>query len=104
VVRFPKGQLPPVGAFWSLTMYNARQSFVQNPLNRYAIGDRDNLGFNDDGSLTLYIQHDSPGKEKESNWLPAPADSFNLVMRLYWPKKEALDGTWKLPLIEQRVK
>jgi hypothetical protein len=104
VVRFPNGQLPPVGAFWSLTMYNARQAFAQNPLNRYAIGDRDNLRFNDDGSLTIFIQHDSPGKEKESNWLPAPADSFNVLMRLYWPKREALDGAWKMPLIEQRVR
>jgi hypothetical protein len=104
VVRFPKGQLPPVGAFWSLTVYNARQAFVQNPLNRYAIGDRDKLMFNEDGSLTLYIQHDSPGKENESNWLPAPADSFNVLMRLYRPRKEALDGTWKMPPIEQRVK
>jgi hypothetical protein len=103
VIRFPKGQLPPVRAFWSLTMYNARQYFVQNPRNRYAIGDRDKLKFNDDGSLSLYIQHDSPGKEKESNWLPAPADSFNVAMRLYWPKKEIVDGTWKMPPIEQRV-
>jgi hypothetical protein len=104
VVRFPKGQLPPVGAFWSLTMYNDKQAFVQNPLNRYAIGDRDKLKFNDDGSLSLYIQHNSPGKEKESNWLPAPADSFNLFMRLYWPKKDVVDGAWKMPPIEQRVK
>jgi hypothetical protein len=103
VIRFPKGQLPPVGAFWSLTVYNAKQTFVQNPLDRYAIGDRDKLKFNDDGSLSLYIQHDSPGKDKESNWLPAPADSFNLIMRLYWPKKDVVDGTWKMPPIEQRV-
>jgi hypothetical protein len=104
VVRFPKGQLPPVSAFWSLTVYNARQFFVQNPLNRYAIGDRDKLKFNDDGSLSLYIQHDSPGKDKESNWLPAPADSFNVFMRLYWPKKDVLNGTWKMPPIEQRIR
>jgi hypothetical protein len=103
VIRFPKGQLPPVGAFWSLTMYNARQYFVQNPLNRYVIGDRDKLRFNDDGSLSLYIQHDSPDEDRESNWLPAPADSFNVIMRLYWPKKEIVDGTWKMPPIEQRV-
>ena len=103
VIRFAKGQLPPVDAFWSVTMYNSKQAFVDNPINRYAIGDRDKLKFDDDGSLTLYVQHESPGKDKESNWLPAPKDEFNLVMRLYWPKKEILDGTWKPPAVE-RVK
>src|SRR5262249_48256395 len=81
IIQFPKGQLPPVGAFWSITMYNTRQFFVPNPINRYAIGDRDDLKFNNDGSLTLYIQNESPGREKESNWLPAPKDRFNLCMR-----------------------
>jgi hypothetical protein len=103
VVHFPKGQLPPVNAFWSLTMYNSKQFFAQNPINRYAIGDRDKLKFNDDGSLTINIQHESPGKEMESNWLPAPKDSFNIFMRLYWPKKEIIDGEWKAPGVE-RVK
>jgi hypothetical protein len=101
VIRFPKGELPPVNAFWSITMYNAKQAFIRNPIDRYAIGDRDNLQFNADGSLTLYIQHDSPGENKESNWLPAPADSFNVFMRLYWPKKEVVDGTWKIPPVER---
>ena len=73
----------------SLTLYNSKQAFVDNPINRYAIGDRDPLKFDADGSLTLYVQHDSPGKDKESNWLPAPKDEFNLVLRLYWPKKES---------------
>jgi hypothetical protein len=103
VIRFPKGQLPPVNALWSITMYNAKQAFIQNPIDRYAIGDRDKLKSNDDGSLTLYVQHDSPGKDKESNWLPAPADSFNVFMRLYWPKQEIVDATWKMPPVE-RVK
>ncbi len=103
MIRFAKGQLPPVGAFWSVTMYNSKQNFVDNPINRYAIGDRDKLKFDDDGSLTLYIQPESPGQDRESNWLPAPKDEFNLVMRLYWPKKEILDGTWKPPAVE-RVK
>jgi hypothetical protein len=103
VVHFPKGQLPPVNAFWSLTMYNSKQFFVQNPINRYAIGDRDKLKFNDDGSLTINIQSESPGKEMESNWLPAPKDSFNVFMRLYWPKKEIVEGAWKTPGLE-RVK
>jgi hypothetical protein len=102
VVHFPKGQLPPVGAFWSITMYNDRQFFVPNPIDRYAIGDRDKLTFNADGSLTLYLQNESPGKDKESNWLPAPEESFNLLMRLYWPKKEILDGVWNPPKIERK--
>jgi hypothetical protein len=97
VIQFPKGQLPPVKAFWSITMCNAKQFFVDNPIGRYAIGDRDKLSFNDDGSLTLYIQHQSPGKDRESNWLPAPSDQFNLFMRLYWPKEEVIDGTWTPP-------
>jgi hypothetical protein len=101
VIRFPKGQLPPVNAFWSVTLYNAKQAFVDNPINRYAVGDRDPLKLDNDGSLTLYVQHDSPGKDKEANWLPAPKDEFNLFMRLYWPKKEALDGTWKPPPIKR---
>src|SRR5262249_30434236 len=78
-IQFSKDELPPVGAFWSITMYNSRQFFVANPINRYAIGDRDKLKFNDDGSLTLYIQRESPGSDKESNWLPAPNDQFNLA-------------------------
>jgi hypothetical protein len=103
VIRFAKGQLPPVSAFWSVTMYNSKQAFVDNPINRYAIGDRDKLKFDDDGSLTLNVQQESPGKDKESNWLPAPKDEFNLVMRLYWPRQEILDGTWRPPAVE-RVK
>ena len=98
-IKFAKGQLPPVSAFWSITMYNSKQFFVRNPIGRYAIGDRDSLKTNDDGSLSLYVQHESPGKEKESNWLPAPQDSFSLFMRLYWPKKEILDGTWTPPAV-----
>ncbi len=101
-VRFQKGQLPPVEAFWSVTMYNDRQFFVPNPIERYAIGDRDKLQFNRDGSLSLYIQHESPGKDRESNWLPAPEGAFNLIMRLYWPKKEIINGTWKPPRIERK--
>lgn len=103
VVRFAKGQLPPVGAFWSITLYNSKQFFVPNPINRYAIGDRDKLKVDADGSLPIYIQNESPGKEKESNWLPAPKDSFNLFMRLYWPKKEIIEGAWKPPQIKQEA-
>jgi hypothetical protein len=101
VMHFTKDQIPPVKAFWSLTLYNDKQFFVENPLNRYAIGDRDKLKFNPDGSLDLYIQHESPGKEKESNWLPSPKDSFNLILRLYWPKKSVLDGIWAPPPVKR---
>jgi len=97
VVHFPNGQLPPVNAFWSLTMYDDRQFFVANPIHRFAIGDRDHLKFNSDGSLTLYIQHDRPEPDVESNWLPAPAGNFNIIMRLYWPKKEIIEGSWAPP-------
>jgi hypothetical protein len=103
VLRFEKGQLPPVEVFWSLTMYRLPQRLlVENPLKRYSIGDRtQGLRYNPDGSLELFIQHESPGKEKESNWLPAPPGEFNLILRTYVPKKALLDGTWKLPAIKR---
>lgn len=101
VLHFPSGQIPPVNAFWSLTMYNSKQAFVPNPIKRYAIGDRDKLKFNPDGSLDLYLQNASPGKDKESNWLPAPKDNFNVILRLYWPKKPILDGSWVPPGIKR---
>ncbi len=103
-IQFAKGQLPPVEAFWSITMYNSNQLFVKNPIGRYAIGDRDKLKFGSDGSLLLYLQNESPGKDKESNWLPAPKDSFSLFMRLYWPKQEILDGDWKPPSVNRVAK
>jgi hypothetical protein len=82
-------------------MYNERHSFVPNPLNRYSIGDRDSLRFNADGSLDIYIQHASPNADKERNWLPAPADDFNLILRMYWPKEEALKGRWRVPGVQR---
>ena len=95
VLHFDKDQVPPVRGFWSLTMYNEKQAFAANPINRYAIGDRDKLSFNPDGSLDLYIQRETPGKDKESNWLPAPASGqFTMNLRLYWPKSEVLYGSW----------
>ena len=100
VMRFEKGKLPPVNGFWSLTMYDAQYFFVDNPLNRYTLSQRNALKANPDGSVDLYIQHESPGKDKESNWLPAPADDFILMMRLYWPKDtppSLIDGSWKIP-------
>jgi hypothetical protein len=105
-LTFPDGQLPPVNAFWSVTMYDGKSQFlIKNPINRYLINSPmlPNMKKNADGSLTLYIQKDSPGKDKESNWLPAPNDLIYLVMRLYWPKTEAPsilppgEGTWKPP-------
>ncbi|MES2659105.1 MAG: DUF1254 domain-containing protein [Verrucomicrobiota bacterium] len=100
VMHFEKGQLPPAQGFWSLTMYNAAYFFVKNPLNRYSISARQDLKPNADGSVDLYIQNESPGKDKESNWLPAPPDKFILMMRLYWPSEKnpsIIDGTWKIP-------
>lgn len=98
IIHFDKDQIPPVNAFWSVTMYNEKQAFAANPINRYAIGDRDKLQFNQDGSLDIYVQRDSPGADKESNWLPAPANgNFTMNMRLYWPKPAVLDGSWMPP-------
>jgi hypothetical protein len=100
VLHFAKGQMPPVEGFWSVTMYNAQYFFVDNPLNRYNVSQRNKFKTNADGSTDIYIQVDSPGKDKESNWLPAPKDDFVLMMRLYWPQEKdpsILDGSWKIP-------
>jgi len=98
VIPFDKNQLPPARAFWSVSVYDEHQHFSANPIARYALGDRDPLVFNEDGSLELYLQRQSPGKEREANWLPTPAEGpFSATMRLYWPKPEATDGTWKPP-------
>ena len=104
VLHFAKGEAPPADGFWSITMYNADYFFVDNPLNKYTVSPRNELKFNDDGSLDLYIQNESPGKDKEANWLPAPKDKFVLMMRLYWPKEKApsiIDGSWKPPGVKQ---
>jgi hypothetical protein len=97
VLHFAQAELPPTSAFWSVTLYDNEGFQVANPLDRFAIGDRDPLTFNDDGSLDLYVQHASPGPDKESNWLPAPPGPFNLTARLYWPKPEVLGGSWAPP-------
>jgi hypothetical protein len=98
VLQFAKGELPPVEAFWSLTMYDAEGFQVANALNRFAIGDRDALKFNPDGSLDLYIQNESPDPAKESNWLPAPkSGQLGLTLRLYAPKPEVAEGRWNPP-------
>ncbi|WP_411736581.1 DUF1254 domain-containing protein [Pseudomonas sp. A-B-19] len=107
-LTFPAGQLPPVNAFWSVTMYDGKsQLLIKNPINRYLINSPmlPDMKKNADGSLTLYIQKDSPGADKESNWLPAPNDLIYMVMRLYWPKTENPSvlppgkGTWSPPAI-----
>ena len=102
VMHFAKGELPPVNGFWSLTMYNDKYFFYGNPLNRYTLSARNDLKPNADGSVDLYLQHENPGPEKESNWLPAPAERFIPMLRLYWPKEKSpsiLNGTWKIPAV-----
>jgi hypothetical protein len=105
-ITFPAGKLPPVNSFWSVTLYDGKtQLLTKNPINRYLINSPmlPDLKMNADGSLTIYIQKDSPGKDKEANWLPAPDDTIYLVMRLYWPKTEAPsilpagNGSWSPP-------
>jgi hypothetical protein len=97
-IKFPKGKTPPADAFWSVTMYDAKKRLmVKNSLNRYKIGSADKLKAASDGSTTLYIQADSPGKDKESNWLPAPKEPFYMLMRIYLPKIEVLNGQYEIP-------
>jgi hypothetical protein len=103
-LRFARGQLPPVNAFWSLTMYELPASLLYaNPLNRYLINSSmlPSLKRDADGGITLYVQNASPGADKEANWLPAPTGPFFAVMRLYWPKPAALDGKWKAPPLQR---
>lgn len=104
VMHFPKGQLPPTKGFWSLTMYDSNYFFVDNPINRYSISAREHLKANPDGSTDLYIQKESPGKDKESNWLPAPSGDFILMLRMYWPDEKSpsiINGTWKIPQVKR---
>ncbi len=102
-IRFPRGQLPPVGAFWSLTMYDSEGYLYANKAERYAIGDRTTgLRRGPDGSLTLYLQHRSPAGSRRSNWLPSPQGRFRLIMRLYEPKRAALNGDWRPPPVSRR--
>jgi hypothetical protein len=101
ILHFDRDQLPPVNAFWSLTMYDDHYFLVDNPINRYALSSWMQFKCNEDGSLDLYIQRESPGKDLESNWLPAPRGEFYLTMRLYWPKQEVLDGAWTPPPVKQ---
>jgi hypothetical protein len=101
VMHFAKGALPPVEEFWSVTIYDLEGFTVPNATDRYTLGDRSNLKLNGDGSLDIYLQRESPGTDKESNWLPTPAQPFSLHARLYSPRKAAIDGTWVMPAVEQ---
>jgi hypothetical protein len=101
-LHFDRGQEPPVRAFWSVTMYDAQSFFVANPIDRYAISSWMPLKQNADGSIDIYIQHDSPGIAMEANWLPAAAADFNITLRMYWPDIDRLSvngGTWKPPSV-----
>ncbi len=104
VIHFPKGQVPPARGFWSVTMYDANFFFVANSINRYSISARQNLKPNADGSIDLYIQKESPGADKEANWLPAPAGKFVLMMRMYWPSEKSpsiINGSWNPPAVKK---
>ena len=98
-ISFEKGATPPANAFWSITLYDSDGFQVANSLNRFAVSSWMPFKYNADGSLDLYFQNESPGKDKEANWLPAPKGAFNLTMRLYGPKSEALTGKWNPPPI-----
>ncbi len=101
LLHFEAGELPPVEAFWSVTMYDGDGFQVANAIDRFAIGDRDDLTYNDDGSLDLYLQHAHPGPELESNWLPAPRGPLGVTMRLYAPRPQVLDGHWTPPPVRR---
>ena len=105
-LTWAKGSAPPVNAFWSITMYMIDQGwwFVPNPLNKFTVSPRNKLKPNPDGSITLYFQHESPGKDKEANWLPAPKGDFIPMLRMYWPKDKPpsiLDGSWTPPAVQK---
>jgi hypothetical protein len=96
-LHFTAEQLPPVQAFWSLTAYDNNGFLIANPLNRYALGDRDTLHFNTDGSLDIVLQNTTP-ETVSDNWLPIPASgTFSITARLYWPAAQVLNGSWRMP-------
>jgi hypothetical protein len=101
VLHFNRDQIPPAKAFWSLTLYDEKGFFVENPIKRYVIGDRHDLHFNADGSLDLWIQHAQPGGDEARNWLPAPSGRFKLILRLYDPKPDVLDQRWVPPAVRK---
>jgi hypothetical protein len=103
-MHFDKGEFPPVKGFWSLTMYDKDMFFVPNQINRYTLSSRNKFVTNTDGSVDFYLQADSPGKNKDANWLPTPKAKFTPMLRLYWPSEtppSMIDGTWKPPAIKE---
>ncbi len=101
-IHFNAGELPPVNAFWSVTLYDTEGFLVENELDRYALSDRNpNLTFNEDGSLDLFVQNREPAENQKTNWIPAPNDEFTLTLRTYLPQKELLNLQWKIPYIER---
>lgn len=101
VLHFGKDELPPVNAAWSISLYNNDGYFVKNSINRYSVGSKDNLKFNKDGSLDIYIQKENPGKDKQSNWMPVSGETFSVMMRCYWPKESLIDTGWRVPSIKK---
>ncbi|RLD82506.1 MAG: hypothetical protein DRJ10_04975 [Bacteroidetes bacterium] len=100
IIHFEPNELPPVDAFWSVTLYNEDGYLVDNSINRYSLSDRsDGLQFNEDNSLDLYVQHKAPNEDNQSNWLPSPKTEFTLTLRAYMPKTELLNLEWKIPAI-----
>ena len=104
MIHFGKGKLPPIkkGGFWSVTIYNSKDYFVDNSLNRYSISDRtQGIKYNADGSLDVFIQRDTPSSNNVSNWLPAPVDEFSLLMRVYIPDESILRGEYQFPPVQK---
>lgn len=99
VIQFDQEHLPPVNGFWSVTLYDSKHLLSANSIHRHALGDRDRLRLNPDNSISIYIQHSWPGTTKDCNWLPAPRDTFELILQLYWPKSEVLSGIWRPPAL-----
>jgi hypothetical protein len=100
LLHFEPGNLPPVEAFWSVTMYDEEGFQVANEIDRFALGDRDPLVYNPDGSLDLYLQHEAPAGERVANWLPSPRGRVGVTMRLYGPKESVLSGAWSPPPLQ----
>ena len=99
VIHFAKGGEPKVKAFWSVTMYNTKYNLVANPIGRYSIGDRSGMKPDADGGLTIYVQKDLPGADKESDWLPTPYGQFFMILRTYLPADDIVTQTWQPPKI-----
>jgi hypothetical protein len=101
MIRFDKGATPPANAFWSVTLYDSEGFQVANVLNRFAVSSWMPFNINLDGSLDLYLQNESPGKDKEANWLPAPKGAFNVNLRIYSPRADAINGKWNPPPVKK---